>query len=430
MDNAISPPPAAATAAVPPDAATAIMPRPTFDASTGTIEIPTPYAGGFLSFTPDQKIISKEQLVVLSPLGIQANWSVPHVIAFLAECHARGLDAWSREAFLMRYPGDKYVRHIGIAGMRRHANATGEYRGRSQILYCGDDGRMVKVWPYKDRVPYAAEVTAHRVGWEPTVVVALYDEYCPLEEHKERKLVDGEWRRVATGRGKVPVPMWTPAAEGGKPTVMLGKCAEAAALRAAFPRQFNGWYAPEEFHRAATEMAELHDERATARREAYAAANGAGPIVDAGDVGVEVVDTTAAAAAQPAADAGDEQTPSYTAEQARALLLGELDAQARLLGRDRAWMVSKWQAARDGRDFTTAATLAEVGDHVRRFRVYLTGVLRKRNLHELADRYAAAPMVGDLQALFGTDTPWEQALAGAGVKTAAGAAAVDTEAAA
>lgn len=415
-----------------PDAHAAVMDAPRFDVATGTIEIATPYEGAVLSFDPAAKVITPQQLAVLAPLGVEANWSIPHVAAFLADCYRRGFDPWVKEAFLMRYPGDKYVRHIGIAGFLRKAEETGQFEGLDQVVFFDQEDRPFKRWPRSDQVPYAAEVTVYRAGRRPTTTAISYDEYVPMMDDVVWK--DG--RRVPTGKGKVPVPMWRSAQDGGKPTVMLAKCVRAAALRLAFPNTFSGFYEPAEFERAASELADLGtgDERAKARREAYAAANGAGPVTEGSDIGVEVHETVtvtgspaaAAEQAEPATadQAGPAETPEapMDADRARELLLGELAAQARLLGGvDVALLTKKWSQARDGQDFATA-TLATMTAHVHRYREYVITKLRESGRHGLADRYEAAPVVGTLDDLFGTTTPWahETAHAGAGTKTTTG----------
>jgi len=416
--------PESPTTAAAPTVGQALMPRPRFDPADGVIEIPTPLADGFLRFVPGQKTIDEAQLVILAPLGVKATWDPAYVIAFLVECHERGLDPWSGEAYLMLYPGNKYIRHIGIAGFRRKAEETGEYEGSDQAQYCGPDGKWLEVWPHRDQPPYAAKVTVHRRGHLPATVVALYDEYCPLEEDK--RWDEKVNRKVPTGLGKVPTPMWRPPSQGGKPTVMLAKCSEAAGFRRLFPRRFNGFYEPAEFEAAAGQVAQMAgDEVAQRRREAYAARTG-GTTVDGAEVGAEVLaDTTSDAERVDQDEAAGR--PRAEAE-VRALLLAELDAQAALIGRDRAWMTRKWSQSRGGADFETAA-VATMTAHVHRFRPYVVDRLRQTGRHQLAERYHTAPLAGTLDELFGHAEPWtvtaEQAHSGVGHKITDGDVAVD-----
>lgn len=398
----------------------ALMPRPRFDVARGVIEIPTPFDGGMLIFDPEARALNAEQMAILAPARIKADYDPAYVAAFLADCHRRGLDPWSGEVYLMRYPsreGPQYVRHIGIAGFLRIAEESREFRGMGQVLYQGpDEDRWREVWPFKDKAPYAAKAAAYRANRESAVVVALYDEYAPLEDEKTRiQQPDGTWKRVATGNGKVPTPMWQPAGKGGKPTVMLGKCARAAALRLQFPRNFGGYYEPAELEKAAEGVRGwVGDEVAQQRRAAYAEAH-AGRTVDGSEVGATVSETITVTDPDPAAAAAAGDGRQRAEGEVRALLLAELDTQARLLGRDRAWMTRRWSEARGGQAFETA-TAATMTAHVHRFREYVIGRLRDTGRHRLATAYAAAPLVGTLEELFGTAEPWadpdDQAAAG------------------
>lgn len=383
-----------------PDAHAAIMDRPVFDSSTGKIELPTPFAGGKLIVDPSQKVFTPEQMVLLEPLGIKANWSVPHVVAFLAECSHRGLDPWRREAFLMLYPGEKYVRHIGIAGFVRRAHETRHFQGSDPVLFAGPDGEFKDFWPHSDRAPFAARVTLYREGLRPFSKTIYYDEYAPLTEDKVWD--PQQQRKVATGKGLVPTPMWQTAELGGKVCVMLEKCATAAGLRFLFPDEFNGFYEPAEFERAAQDLGEweAHDgdlgqERRDAHREATEGAR-PGPVIDG-----EATPT-------PADEPANVDLP-LTPATARLLLLAELGAQARLLGMDLAKITRKWSMARNGAEFAEAS-LSDIAAHVGAIREYVITALRDRRRGELADRYQDATRGGrpqPLAQLFGTETPWD-----------------------
>lgn len=413
----------------------ALMPRPRFDPATNEIVIPTPFDGGFLRFDPAAKALNREQMAVLGPARIKPDYDPAYVAAFLADCHARQLDPWSGEVYLMRYQsadGPLYVRHIGIYGFLRKAEESGDYEGMDQVLYQGPgDDKWVEVWKYRDEPPYAAKVTSYRRGKRPQPVVALYDEYAPLvaECIKERQR-DGSIKKTYTGR-EVPAPMWQPAGRGGKATVMLAKCDRASSLRLLFPRRFGGFYEPAELEKTVVAQARGYNddsETAQARRAAYADAQ---RTVDGADLGVTVRETITVTG--PDAPAVDDASVNVggrelAESEARRLLLAELDAQARLLGYDRDRLTARWSAARDGAHFEDA-TIATMTAHIHRYRVYLVDRLRQTGRHELAERYHRAPVVGTLQELFGTDEPWaeigETSRAGAGVKIASGAVAVD-----
>lgn len=345
----------------------------TYDTKAGTLRVPTPFSG-FLEFGADQRVLSKEQLVLLSPLGIEAGWDPRVVATFLSECHERGLDPWQREAYLMLYAG-KFIRHIGIDGFRKRGESTGEYRGRKTPLFCGDDEKWREVWPYKDAAPYAAKVgidrSSHR---EVDYAVALYDEYVPMQD--ETKWDARQNKKVKTGV-RLPTPNWRTAAEGGKPTVMLGKCAEAQAWRAAFPNRFGGFYAPEEFDRLRVEAAQ--DPAAASRRAAYEAER-------------ETIRVQATVGAPAVPDMDDET--------AREFLLAELDEQAEVLGRTVTDLCQRWSDSRGGQPIT-GATVKELADHVHRIRPYVMTALRDQNRETEAVQYANAPDAASVHDLFG-----------------------------
>lgn len=355
-----------------------------YDARTGVMLIPTQVSGMHLEFTPGQRVLTDEQMALLAPLGIEAGWDPKQVAVFLMECNTRGLDPWQREAYLMLYPGGRYIRHIGIDGFRKRGESTGDYRGRTTPLFCGEDGKWTEVWPNRSKAPYAAKVGISRVGFDDVVyAVALYDEYVVISD--EWKWDPRQNKKVKTGR-RVPSGNWRTAADGGKPTVMIAKCAEAQAWRAAFPQRFGGFYAPEEFDRARAESKAAQDAAAAAkRREAYAAAHGK-PASD------EPVDAEIVAETAP-------EPPSLD-EDARPLLLAELDEQAEVLGKTVDQLCARWSASRGGRKIKKA-TADEVAAHVHQIRPYVVAALREQKRGEEADRYAQAPDVGTCQELFG-----------------------------
>jgi phage recombination protein Bet len=352
----------------------------TYDTEAGAIRIPTQVGGVFLTFTPDQKVMSEQQLVLLAPLGVEAGWDPRQVAVFLMECQERGLNPWNREAYLMFYAG-KYIRHIGIDGFRKRGESTGQYRGRLGPFWCDTDGKWLEFWPHRDRPPVAAKVGLIRSTFdEPVWAVAMYDEYVATKP---------VWR---DGRktGEVEITaQWKPAVQGGKPSVMLAKVAEAQAWRVTFPERFGGFYAPEEFDKDRAEQQSANP-AAEKRKAAFAAAQ-AGPAA-ATPAGGDVVD------AQVVDDTTDPVREFGDAE--RELLFAELDEQAEVLGKTVTDLSARWSKSRDGRDIKTA-TAAEIADHVHRIRPYVLDALREQKRDDEAAKYEQAPPVGTCEELFG-----------------------------
>ena len=122
---------------------------------------------------------------------------------------------------------EKMAIQTGIDGYRIIAERTGKYRGQTEPQWCGDDGIWVDVW-LKKEPPAAARIGVLREGWDkPCVAIATYATYCQRKK-------DGN-----------PTRMWSTG-----PDLMLAKCAEALALRKAFPDALAGLYTFEEMGQA------------------------------------------------------------------------------------------------------------------------------------------------------------------------------------
>jgi phage recombination protein Bet len=155
---------------------------------------------------------------------------------FLSTANRMGLDPFANQIRAIRrkeYNADtkQYTEKIsiepGIDGFRLVAARTRELEGRLGPYWCGPDGKWVDAW-LRDDPPAAAKVGILRRGYrEPLVAVAHWREY------------------RQTKRDGAVTSMWSQ-----RPAGQLAKCAEALALRAAFPHELGGVYTSDEMAQA------------------------------------------------------------------------------------------------------------------------------------------------------------------------------------
>jgi phage recombination protein Bet len=150
---------------------------------------------------------------------------------FLEVCKAKRLDPFSKQIHAVKRwtkdHGEVWSYQIGIDGFRAIADRTGERDGEEGPYWCGDDGKWHDLWLDK-KPPRAARMLVFRKGVSrPYKGLAQWDFYCQCK------------------KGGAPNLMW----EKGGPH-MLAKCAEALALRKAFPEDLSGVALPEEMGQA------------------------------------------------------------------------------------------------------------------------------------------------------------------------------------
>lgn len=158
--------------------------------------------------------------------------NVNSVIMALSYCRARRLDPFKRVVHIVPIWNKDLGRMIdtvwpGIGELRTTAFRTNEYAGRDRTVFGPDITR--KIGSVDMTFPEWAQVSVYRVIKGQRVEFAGPQVYW-LETYATIKRSDD-----------TPNDMWQ-----NRPRGQIDKCAEAAALRAAFPEEIGGEYIPEE----------------------------------------------------------------------------------------------------------------------------------------------------------------------------------------
>jgi phage recombination protein Bet len=183
-----------------------------------TLDVPRVVAGS---------VLGREQIELVKRT-IAKDATDDELALFLQQCQRTGLDPFNKQIYAIKRWDSEQRREVmavqvGIDGFRLIAQRTGQYAGQTPVQWCGADGVWRDVW-LDDEAPKAARVGVLRRDFSaPLYAVATLAEFAQTKK-------DGGFTKF-----------WKQ-----MPAVMLGKCAESAALRKAFPLELSGLYTPEE----------------------------------------------------------------------------------------------------------------------------------------------------------------------------------------
>ena len=184
---------------------------------------------------------------------------------FISYCRALKLDPRRRQIYAFVYSKDKPDKRkmsiiVAIDGLRTIADRTGCYRpDEDEPRYEMDAAAKSSGNPIGI---VKATVTVHKYAhgqWHPVTASAYWDEYAPVKDGWSETIEKqaGTWpdgnpkMKTIAAPGAVKVQTLDTSGQWGKmPRLMLAKCAEALALRKAWPDDFSGVYVEEEMDRA------------------------------------------------------------------------------------------------------------------------------------------------------------------------------------
>lgn len=154
-----------------------------------------------ISFTEEQISLIRQQI---APKATPAELQL-----FLYQAKRTGLDPLARQIYCLPIGGKMSIQ-TSIDGFRVVAERSGDYAGQDEPEFVENDGNII-----------CAKVRVYRFRGEQRYLAAVGVAY--MSEYRQQS------------------PMWNK-----MPHTMLAKCAEALALRKAFPQDLSGLYTAEE----------------------------------------------------------------------------------------------------------------------------------------------------------------------------------------
>ena len=172
--------------------------------------------------------LGQEEIQTLVQSGIIPQGTPDGTIKMFSRfCSESNLSPFKRQVHLVKR-GEKFTIQTGIDGYRAIANRTGLYAGSDDYLFDEGVGEYEMVKSGR-KTPTTAKSTVYRL---------VGGIRCPFS-------ATAGWKEYAqVYNGKLGT-MWEK-----MPFLMIGKCAEALALRKAFPEELGGLYTDEEMAQA------------------------------------------------------------------------------------------------------------------------------------------------------------------------------------
>lgn len=174
--------------------------------------------------------LGKDEITTLMQSGIIPQGTPDGTIKMFARfCGESNLSPFKRQVHLVKR-GEKFTIQTGIDGYRAIANRTGLYAGSDDYLFDEGIGEYEMIKDTR-KYPTTAKASVYRL---------VGGVRCPFT-------ATAGWKEYSQSYNGKLGTMWEK-----MPFLMLGKCAEALALRKAFPEELAGLYTDEEMSQATT----------------------------------------------------------------------------------------------------------------------------------------------------------------------------------